>query len=367
MSALLFVTMTVLVSLYVFILNTNRYTDRSMKLIMKNMGLNQVAIASEGSFLDYYHCSDDQLDIPEKTTRTMAQNKKLLSRYYVSVLQKRFTLQGIEVVLTGIEPISRGDETREKSNPIRSVRTKCVRLGIDAARRLNVKEGGYLQMADQRFSITTVLSERGSLADFRIFMNLMDAQQILERPGKINAIWSFECLHTGGSLAKIHSVQKAILAETVPSVKQANVASIAEGRYYARKMTKKYLYYMLGAVLITTVMVLVITGLHEVTDRRYETGILIALGAGYGYLMRLHIAKTLLLTLLAGLCGFIIGGYTSVWLTTPFLTVNTQPVAILWQKLPVVLVATSGVALLAEVIPMIHLLRQKPCNILMED
>ena len=41
---LLFLTMTALVSLHVFIGNTNRFTVRSIQLIMKNMGLNQVMI-----------------------------------------------------------------------------------------------------------------------------------------------------------------------------------------------------------------------------------------------------------------------------------------------------------------------------------
>ncbi len=45
---LLFLTITALVSLYVFILNTNSFTTRSMQLIMKNMGLNQMIMPASG-------------------------------------------------------------------------------------------------------------------------------------------------------------------------------------------------------------------------------------------------------------------------------------------------------------------------------
>ncbi len=61
---LLFLTMTALVSLYVFILNTNQFSVRSMRLIMKRMGLDQLMILEAQSPADTYLCTDRQMDFP---------------------------------------------------------------------------------------------------------------------------------------------------------------------------------------------------------------------------------------------------------------------------------------------------------------
>jgi ABC-type antimicrobial peptide transport system permease subunit len=132
-------------------------------------------------------------------------------------------------------------------------------------------------------------------------------------------------------------------------------------------MTENYQYYLLGIVGLITILIVVITGLQEVVDRKYETGILIAQGAGYFYIMGLYIFKTLILLFAAALTGVIIGGFLSVWLTTPFLTVGTKNVAIQWGLLFPAVLLICGVGIIAEFIPMIKLLRMDPCAVIMEE
>ena len=364
---LLFITMTVLAALFVFILNTNRFSVRSMRLIMKNLGLNQVTIASNGNFEDAYLCTDKQIEIPEKITYKMAKDNTLLSKYYVSVLQKRIEVAGKTLLLTGIEPVRRSDETKEKSNPVNSVSSGTVRLGYSAAEALKSEGQDTVNILGRSFKIAQVNPLRGELDDFRIFINLKDAQSLLTKSGLINMILSFECLHVGGSLQHIYNYQENLLKEKFPEVKQVNIASIAEGRYHARKMTEKYLYYLLISVALIMVMVLVISGIQEVQERKYETGIFIAHGMGYLYIIFLYLLKTLFIAIAAGISGFIIGGYASVFLTTPFLVTNTQNVSILWSNLPMTVGIVVIISIIGELIPIIKLLSIDPCVILMED
>ena len=364
---LLFITMTVLAALFVFILNTNRFSVRSMRLIMKNLGLNQVTIARNGSFEDAYLCTDNQVEFPEDITYRMSKDNTLLSKYYVSVLQKRIDIAGKTLLLTGIEPVHRSDETKEKSNPVDSISRGTVRLGFSAAEALKSKEQDTVNILGKSFKVAKVTPLRGELDDFRIFMNLKDAQAILKKPALINMILSFECLHVGGSLQHIYNYQEQLLRQKFPEVKQVNIASIAEGRYHARKMTEKYLYYLLISVAVIMVMVLVISGIQEVQERRYETGIFIAHGMGYSYIISLYLLKTVFIAAAAGIAGFIIGGNASVFLTTPFLVTNTQHVSIIWNNLPITVGFVVAISIIGELIPIIKLLRIDPCVILMED
>jgi len=364
---LLFLTMTALVSLHVFIGNTNRFTVRSIQLIMKNMGLNQVMIPAAQSALDTYLCTENQLEFPQSVTHAAAVHLELLSRYYVSMLQQRMDVAGRVLLLTGIEPVARADETKEKGNPVKPVNSGTARLGSAAAVVLGVQKGGRLDVKGREFKVLTVAPKQGTLDDYRVFLNLADMQKLVGKPGMINAVLSFECLHIGGSLDEIHDYQKLNLTRILPGFKQINIESIARGRYYARRMTNRYQYCLMALVAAITVLIVIITGFQEVNERKYETGILVAQGAAYRYIMGLYLSKTIILAALAAVVGFVAGGVASVMLTTPFLATNTREVTILWENLPPTLALITAVALIAELIPMIRLVRMDPCAIVMEE
>ncbi len=364
---LLFLTMAALVALYVFILNTNRFTTRSMQLIMKNMGLNQLIVPANQADADTYLCTGRQQDFSEDITRQAAEHTELLSRYYLSVLQERLAVADTVVLLTGIQPVHRVDETEEKGNPVKPVKAGSVRLGSAAAAAFRAQAGATVEIKGRQFTVAAVAPEEGTLDDCRVFLKLADLQALLGKPGKINLILCFECLHVGGSLEKVHLYQQQLLAKVLPGFRQINIERIAQGRYYAREMTDNYQYCLLLLVAVITVLVIVITGFQEVAERKYETGILVAQGTGYLYIIGLYLAKTLILSILAAVLGFVLGGGASVILTTPFLATQTREVRILWENLGPTVALIGAVALLAELIPMIKLVRLDPCAIVMEE
>jgi len=364
---LLLLTTTAVVALYVFILNTNRFTIRSMQLIMKNMGLNQFIIPAGANPVDTLLCTDRQREFAADTTAQLAAHTELLSRYYLSVLQQRVTLHDQPLILTGIQPVSRVDETEEKGNPVKPVRPGAARLGSVASRVLKARQGSRVTVLGKEFIVDHVLPEQGTLDDGRLFLNLADLQNLLGKPGQINVIRSFECLHVGGTLEHIHQYQRDKLAQSFPELQQFNLTAISQGRYYSRNMTERYQGYLVSLAAALTVLIFSITGLQEVAERKYETGVLLAQGTGYAYIIGLYLGKTLGLSLLAAVAGFVIGGYASLYLTTPFLVTQTREIAILWALLPGTAGLIAGTALVAELVPMIKLVRLDPCAILMEE
>ena len=102
-----------LTSLYVYVDNSARFSKRSMQIIMKNMGHNLLILPKRVEPLDTYHCTEHQVLFSDEITTRLAQNVELGSRYYTSILQTREIVSGKTLLLTGIQPVSRADETAE--------------------------------------------------------------------------------------------------------------------------------------------------------------------------------------------------------------------------------------------------------------
>lgn len=365
-TGLLFLIMTCLIALYTYLKNSGRYMNRSMQLVMKQMGHNLLIIPKSVSAADIYRCTDDQKLFPENITHRMAGHASLYSKYYVSILQKLAAVNGEDVIVTGIEPVRRPDETKEKSNPVKPVKAGTARLGIEAARVLNASCGKSFTLLGKTFSAVRIIPEKGSLDDCRIYLNLKECQSLLGTGPVIHYILSFECLHAG-SLAKVEKEQRAMLERLFPEFRQITKMDIARGRYRARMTTRMYLKYLLMLIFGATVITIIITGLQEVRERKRETGLLVSIGSGYFYIAGLYITKILVIALLASVAGFIIGSYLSVSLVAPFAVTKTRQVAVIWSHLPPVVILACLLAVAAESIPLIMLVRMDPSVILMEE
>ncbi len=363
---LLWAAMTALVSLYVYLGNSARFSNRSMQLIMKRLGHNLLILPRDGDPLDTHLCTDAQRPFPDDVTRQMARQRQMPSRYYVSVLQTRIDERGQALLLTGIEPVARADETAEKQNLIAPLAPGHARLGSAAARALGAVAGTTVAVAARGFQVDETLPPEGTLDDYRVYIPLADAQALLGRPGQINAIMAFLCMHLG-PLPRTLAYQKRVMGEQFPAYQVITRMSIARGRALARQTTSGYLRYLLVLVLCITVVVIVATGLQEVSERRREVGILVAMGARYAYVVGLYVVKLLALAVAASVAGFLIGSYLSLWLMTPMLVTQTRQVAILWRQLPSVAGLTCLVAALAAVVPMAKLVRMDPNAILIEE
>ncbi|MBD3267412.1 hypothetical protein GF373_12150 [bacterium] len=137
---LLFLALTAVVGLYVYMQNTSRFANRSMQLIMKNMGHNLLILPEEADPVDTYLCTDKQMPFAEDVTAKFAKHLHLASKYYVSMLQQRITLNNDEFILTGIKPVHRRDETAEKGHMTPEIPPGHARLGAMAAAELQAGE-----------------------------------------------------------------------------------------------------------------------------------------------------------------------------------------------------------------------------------
>ena len=363
---LLWLVMTALVSLYVYLDNSARFSNRSMQLIMKNMGHNLLILPKDADPINTYLCTDKQVVFSDEVTQRMARQMQLASRYYASVLQARELVNGKTLFLTGIQPVHRRDETAEKSHIVHEIPLGQVRLGMAAARVLGVSAGDSVTLHSRIFAVEEVYLTQGTIDDYRVYLPLADCQQLLNRSGQINAILSFLCLH-GTSQGGVSRYQQQKMEEFFPDYQIVTQLRIAQGRYLARMTTNRYLFYLLAIVFWITVIVIAMTGFQEVSERRREVGILLAMGARYPYIAGLYIVKLLILAVAAASAGFLIGSMLSQELLSPILTSNTRPITFIWDQCPKVLGLACLAVAIAAVLPIVKLVRVDPNVILTEE
>lgn len=363
---LVFLAMTALVALYVYLQNTTQFANRSMQLIMKNMGHNMLILPEDAEESDVYLCTEKQPLFSAQATGTLAKELRLPSKYYVSVLQERIVIEDRDFLLTGIEPVTRVDETKEKGNMMSPLKDGEARLGAAAARGMAMATGAQLTFRGRTFRIVETLPAKGAIDDYRIYINLAECQRMLGHPDRINAILAFQCLH-GATLQDVVNLQERVMQKVLPGFRHTIRTDIAEARFLARRTTQKSLRYLLGIVLTVTVLVIAITGFQEVAERTREVGILVSMGANYAYIMGLYLAKILTLALAASLVGFWIGATLSVSFNASLLVANTAQVRIVWSHLPNIVGLTCLVALVSEVAPMLKLVTMDPNATLVEE
>ncbi|MFH1761802.1 MAG: FtsX-like permease family protein [bacterium] len=364
-TVLLFLALTASVSLYVYISNTTRYTNRSMQLIVKRLGHNLIILPDSTDPLDVYWCTNKQAVFSENIAVRIADHVELASRYFVSVLQTRLVRAEKTFLLTGIDVVQRSDETAEKGNIIRPVPERHVRLGAMTAKWLGRVTGDTLHINGTAFKIKSILKEKGDEDDYRIFLPLKTLQSMLGREGKIHYLMAFLCQH-GSDVEKTIKNERAMLKNLVPGMTLVTKGGLIQGRALARLTTNRTLYYLLGLILVVTIMIIIISGAQEVAERRMESGILAAMGAGHGYILSLYFIKIGLLAVLASFTGFILGSSLAVHWTSGFLVTETSAVAFQWLDLPKIGLITLATSLLAESIPLIGLVRSDPSDVLME-
>ncbi len=354
------------VALRTYVRNSARFQNRSMQLIMKNMGHNLWFFDHSADWLDIASASPDVPAFSADRIHGLAADQGVRSTYWGNLLQGRIAIHGQDVLVTGLEVVDDHQVTEEKDHLFAPLRPGDADLGHTLARRWNLEVGDSLELDARRYRVRNVLPANGTLDDARLWIPLADAQDWLNKPGQANLILGFLCM-SGGSLdAGIRRLEQR-LAERHADLQVVPLMNLLNARALARMTTSRFLHYLLLAVMAVSVLLLSAVGWMEIHERRHELAILMAMGAGYGFVVGFFLAKLGLLALTAALAGFLLGSCASVhWLASVLVT-HTQAVTVTWSDLPGTLALVLVLVGLAAIVPLACLARLDPTRILAEE
>jgi ABC-type lipoprotein release transport system permease subunit len=199
-------------------------------------------------------------------------------------------------------------------------------LGHELHTALGLKPGDKVTLMGKEFEIATCYPQRGSKDDITAWIDLAVAQELLDKQGRINAIWAVECnCNSIDRLAEVRSEVASVLpdtqvievatqatarAEARKKASQAAVASLeAAGRERteARARIESLAGFAVPVVIVACGLWVALLALANVRDRRVEIGILRALGLRSAQILEIFLGKALVAGVLGAVGGIALG------------------------------------------------------------
>ncbi len=237
--------------------------------------------------------------------------------------------------------------------------SQSVAIGKGAASGLGLKKGDALDIRGNSFRVARVLDPPPKGYDMALFMPLGAAQNILDKPGKINA------LNMGGCWCKLDVAGFASEVEnTLPGTMAITVDGMAKAQTQINAIMEQYstLLWITGTVLVIGSIVFLIFYMLRKGER--EIGLLLSIGLSPGKIILKNITIAALSSILGALLGHILSVPFMAWFGKTFMRIGLIPS---WDYLPHFVSASLVIALLASSFPSWFVTRLDPTRLLREE
>ncbi|MFO8014370.1 MAG: FtsX-like permease family protein [Phycisphaerae bacterium] len=295
--------------------------------ITLNLGYNVLVLPKEQSLAEFYTGGGGTQTMPIQHARTLADSQIVIVRHLLPSLHKRVDCPAVgePIFLIG----TRGEVPRSHLDPkkpmIDAVAPGTVVVGRVLAEKANLEVGSTLDLLGRQFKVTKIHERRGNEDDVTAWINLAEAQELLDQPGRINAILALSCLCADTSLGSLQEQITGLLPDTQVIKLEHEAAVRRATRAAAGKRGKEFV--ALGEAgreslraereaLATWVVPLVVVGcivwvglmaLGNVRARRTEIGILRAMGVRGGQVVGIFLGRAVLVGLIGAVVGYVAG------------------------------------------------------------
>jgi len=310
-----------------------RVLEDDYRKISLDLNFNLMILPKEQNMADFYADDFAAKLMPEAYARQLAEARLASINHILPVLQQRIswperqrTIQLIgtrgEVALLGKggkaalqQPVSPGH----------------VVAGYELHRSLDLAVGKTLTLRGQPLVVSALQPQRGNQDDITLWINLAEAQKLLDKQGRINAIMAIECNCAADRLSTVRGEIARVLpdtqviefasqalaraearsraaAEATESVERQQESRWAEGRQRGR-LFAVLIPLVIGACAVWAGLL----ALGNVRSRIAEIGILRTLGVPSARVLTIFLARAVLIGLAGGLIGFL-AGWMGSWL-----------------------------------------------------
>lgn len=291
------------------------------------MGFNMVILDKKQSVADFYANNLASVDMDENWGKKIADVKLTSINHVTPVLQQRvhWDQYNRDIFLTGskVAYMLGGGKIVRKPILAEIPRGQVV-LGHELERVSGLKVGDNTTILGRQFTVKAFKPGGYNKDDVTAFVNLAEAQEMLNRPGRINGIFALECTNCG---PEAFAVVRKEVGQALPDAQVVEFAQLAEARSDARRqaaaLTKladdqeiQHRRRMgderrrLAAVLIPLVVVVAAVWIAFLTftnarDRGREIGILRAIGLRSGQILGVFLAKAVLMGIVGAATGYL--------------------------------------------------------------
>jgi putative ABC transport system permease protein len=266
------------------------------------------------------------------------------------------------VLLMGVDPVKEFALKRWWSVQGRRLETDGELVaGSAVARRLNLQPGDSLRLLEREFVVTGILEPTGSQDDHLLLVSLAVAQQLLDKPGQLSLV-------EVAALCADCPVEDMVrqISAVLPGTEVNALQQVVKTRMHALQQFHVFALAVAGVVVLVGGLVVFVTMMGAVNERTREIGIFRALGFRRSHIMRLILFESVIVSLIAGLLGYL-AGIATTRLALPFFSENHEHLQ-LWHWSPQLAAGAVALAViigcLASLYPALHASRMDPTEAL---
>ena len=366
--------------------------NQAMRKASLKLGFNLLILPEDQNLRDWH--TDDYATkyMPEEYVTRLADSGIVTVRHFLPSLRQK--LEWPEVKRTIILIGTRGEVPNLHKNRVeplvQPVPEGTIVLGYELHQSQGIKEGETVRLMGQSFKVHRLHGERGSKDDITAWISLHEAQELLDKGGRINSILALKCMcAVKMEMAKLRESISRILpntqtiemgtravarAEARLKVKKESIALMKaekESREQLKAQRERLAALLVPLIVAACAIWIGYLGFVNVKERDVEVGLLRALGYRSGQILFLFLSKSLLIGLAGGVIGsalgFLCGRQLAVVLETGMESSVTGAGAFQPVWLAMALPASVVLTVIAGWIPALLAAQQDPARILKRE
>jgi ABC-type lipoprotein release transport system permease subunit len=334
--------------------------------VTRDMGFNLRIIPRETDMDRFWADGFSDRTMPEDALQRLARYPRVFFAYnhLVATLQRRFELQGRNVVLAGVSPAITAPEQRLRPMGYQ-IKPGTVVAGAQVAQRLGLKKGSRLELGGRSFAVESCLAETGTAEDITLYGALADVQRVLGLPGRINEIKAIDCLCLTADQDPLR-ILRTELERALPEARVLQLRVLADARAKQRQTGTRYFQFLTPLLLAACAAWIAVLAVQNVRERRAEIGIWRALGHGSGRVAALFLGKAALIGVLAAPLGYAAGTALALQFGPGIFRVTAASIGAEPRLLPWALLVTPLFAAVASFVPAMLAVTLDPAETLRE-
>ena len=358
--------------------------EDDIRKAMLGLGFNIVILPKDQKLDDWYADDYASVTMPQEYAQSLAKSKVVTIQHLLPCLQQKVKWPETKRTIILIGTPGEIPGTTVKKPMVEQIPPGSIILGHELHDSLSLKVGDKVKLMGRELTVRQCYPMRGNKDDITAWINLADAQEMLDRKGQINAILALECECAWADLPKVRQEIMAILPGTqiiergsealaraearrkVGQEAQATIAREETQRAQLRAQRERLASILVPVVMLSAALWVGLLAWGNVRQRRGEIGVLRAVGVRTKDIVLLVLSRAIAVGLLGGLIGAAAG-----WLAGRYMGAAMEqgaaPVAFHWSYVVWAIIAAPVLSAVASWIPAVLASRQDPAAILQEE
>lgn len=206
--------------------------DEMRKATLK-LSFNLAILPGDQDVREWHATDTATTTMPEDYAHRLADSRIVSVRHFLPMLAEKLKWPEMKrtVILVGCKGEVANLHKSPKAPLVQPVPDGTMVVGYELHQSLGLQVGQKVELMGRPFVIHKCQEERGSKDDIGVWIPLKDAQDLLGKPGRINAILALECLCVGSeALARV----RADVAKQLPDTKVIELGTKVLARAEAR-------------------------------------------------------------------------------------------------------------------------------------